>query len=125
MWRSIKRVYYLARLKDPAYKFLFEPGPEDEAEAIDCETTGLDPRNDDIVTVAAIKIRGNRILTSERFQATLRPSVAMNPEAIKVHRLREREVAMGGARWRTYCLPCCVSSAADPWSAITSSSMSP
>jgi DNA polymerase-3 subunit epsilon len=97
MWRSIKRVYHLARLKDPAYKFLFEPGPEGEAVAIDCETTGLDPRKDDIVTVAAIKIRGNRILTSEKFEATLRPSVRMNLEAIKIHRLRERDVAMGRA----------------------------
>ena len=97
MWRWIKRPYHLARLKDPAYKFLFEPGPEGEAVAIDCETTGLDPRKDEIVTVAAVKIRGNRILTSERFEATLRPSVKMNPEAIKIHRLRERDVAMGRA----------------------------
>jgi DNA polymerase-3 subunit epsilon len=97
MLRSIKRAYHLARLKDPAYKFLFDRGPEGEAVAIDCETTGLDPRKDDIVTVAAVKIRGNRILTSERFEATLRPSVEMNPEAIKIHRLRERDVAMGRA----------------------------
>ena len=97
MWRWIKRPYHIARLKDPAYKFLFEPGLEREAVAIDCETTGLDLHKDDIVTVAAIKIRGNRILTSERFEATLRPSVEMNPEAIKVHRLRERDVAMGHA----------------------------
>ena len=95
--RWIKRRYHRARLKDTSYKFLFEPGPEDEAAAIDCETTGLDPRKDDLVTIAAIKIRGNRILTSERFEATLRPSVKINPEAIKIHRLRERDVAMGRA----------------------------
>ena len=28
---------------------------------IDCETTGLNVRTDDIITIAAIKIRGNRI----------------------------------------------------------------
>ena len=95
--RWLKRRYQLARLGDPSYKFLFEPGPADEAVAIDCETTGLDPRKDDIITVAAVKIRGNRILTSERFEATLRPSVRINPEAIKIHWLRERDVAMGRA----------------------------
>jgi DNA polymerase-3 subunit epsilon len=95
--RWLKRRYHRTRLKDPAYDFLFEPGPEGEAVAIDCETTGLDPRKDDIVTVGAVKIRGNRILTSERFEATLRPSVEINPEAIKIHRLRERDVAMGRA----------------------------
>ena len=108
--RWIKRRYHRARLKDTSYKFLFEPGPEDEAAAIDCETTGLDPRKDDLVTIAAIKIRGNRILTSERFEATLRPSVKINPEAIKIHRLRERR-------------RCCASLVDGRWSATTSSSI--
>src|ERR1700688_3214663 len=95
--RWIKRRYHRARLKDTSYKFLFEPGPEDEAAAIDCETTGLNPRKDDIVTIAAIKIRGARILTSERFEATLRPEARMRPDAIKIHRLREADVAEGRA----------------------------
>lgn len=85
------------RLKDPAYSFLFEPGPEDEAVSIDCETTGLDRRKDDIISIAAVRIKGSRILTSQRFQVTVRPTRAINPEAIKVHRLRERDVAMGRA----------------------------
>ena len=63
--------------------------PPGEAVAIDCETTGLDPRRDDIVTVAAVPIRGSRILASERFEAMVRPSAKMKAEAIKVHRLRE------------------------------------
>ena len=85
------------RLKDPAYAFLFEPGPDDEVVSIDCETTGLDRRKDDIITIAAVRVRGSRILTSERFEVTVKPSRAINPEAIKVHRLRERDVAMGRA----------------------------
>jgi len=36
-------------------------------------------------------------LTSERFEAVVRPNVRMNPEAIKIHHLRERDVAMGRA----------------------------
>jgi len=95
--RWIKRPFQLAMLKEPAYRFLFEPGPPDEAVSIDCETTGLNPRKDDIVTIAAIKIRGARILTSERFQATLRPEARMRPDAIKIHRLREADVAEGRA----------------------------
>jgi DNA polymerase-3 subunit epsilon len=95
--RWIKRPFQLAMLKEPAYRFLFEPGPLDEAVSIDCETTGLNPRKDDIVTIAAIKIRGARILTSERFEATLRPEARMRPDAIKIHRLREADVAKGRA----------------------------
>ena len=50
-------------------------------------------RTDDIITIAAIKIRGNRILTSERFEATVRPDAGMRAEGIKVHRLRQADVA--------------------------------
>lgn len=85
------------RLKDPAYTFLFDPGPAGEAVAIDCETTGLDKRKDEIVSVAAVPIRGGRVLASEAFYATVRCAKAVNPEAIKVHGLRERDVAMGRA----------------------------
>ncbi len=95
--RWIKRPFQLAMLKEPAYRFLFEPGPPDEVVSIDCETTGLNARKDDIVAIAAIKIRGARIVTSERFEATLRPEARMRPDAIKIHRLREADVADGRA----------------------------
>jgi DNA polymerase-3 subunit epsilon len=84
-------------LKEPAFRFLFEPGPPDEAVSIDCETTGLDPRKDDIVAIAAIRIRGWRILASERFEATFRPKARLKPDAIKIHRLREADVARARA----------------------------
>ena len=74
---------------------MFKPGPPDEVVAIDCETTGLNVRSDDIITIAAIKIRGDRILTSERFEAVLRPDALMQAEAIKVHRQRQIDVAQG------------------------------
>jgi DNA polymerase-3 subunit epsilon len=84
-----------SRAVDPAYRFLFEPSPPGEAVAIDCETTGLDRRNDDIVSIAAIRLRDDRILTSERFVATIQPDAQMKPAAIKVHRLREADVRGG------------------------------
>ena len=57
--------------------------------------TGLDRRKDDIVAVAAVRIRGNRILASERFEARVKPRVRLKPDAIKVHGLREQDVAAG------------------------------
>ena len=79
---------------------MFKPGPADEVVAIDCETTGLNVRTDDIITIAAIKIRGNRILTSERFEAVVRPDAHMQAEAIKVHRQRQIDVAEGPLIWK-------------------------
>jgi DNA polymerase III subunit epsilon len=103
MFAALKRRLGQHFLRDPEYRFLFEPPPPDEAVSIDCETTGLSTRKDDIVTVAAVKIRGARILASERFEATVRPGVALKPDAIKVHRLREQDVA--GGRTMTEVLP--------------------
>ncbi len=95
MLLELKRRLYRRLLRDPGYRFLFEPPPAGEAVSIDCETTGLNTRKDDIVAVAAVKIRGNRILTSERFVATVRPKVRLKPDAIKVHGLREQDVVGG------------------------------
>lgn len=94
--RRLKRLVHRARLRDPAWRFLFEPGPDDEVVAFDCETTGLNVAKDDIITIAAVKIRGNRILTSERFEAVARPDAKLKTEAIKVHRLLESDVEQGG-----------------------------
>jgi DNA polymerase III subunit epsilon len=98
--RAIKRLFHQATIGDQSYRFMFKPGPVDEVVAIDCETTGLNVRTDDIITIAAIKIRGNRILTSERFEAAVRPDAHMQAEAIKVHRQREVDVAEGPLIWK-------------------------
>jgi DNA polymerase-3 subunit epsilon len=95
MLKGLRRRVLLRLLRDPAYRFLFEAPPEHEAVSIDCETTGLNTRKDDIVAVAAIRIRGNRILTSERFEAIVKPKARLNPDAIKIHRLREQDLADG------------------------------
>jgi DNA polymerase III subunit epsilon len=95
MLLSIKRRVHQYLLRDPAFRFLFDVPPPGEVVAIDCETTGLNTWQDDIVTIAAIRIRGSRILASERFEAVVRPSAKMKAEAIKVHRLREGDVAGG------------------------------
>lgn len=91
--RLLKRLFHQISISDQSYRFLFEPGPSDEVVAIDCETTGLNTRTDEIITIAAIKIRGNRILTSEKFEVIVRPDAKMRAEAIKVHQIRHSDFA--------------------------------
>lgn len=100
MWRSLKRLFHQATIGDQDYRFLFRPGPADEVVVIDTETTGLDPRTDDVVSIAAIRVKGNRILTSERFEAVAKPDAAMAPAAIKVHRIRASDAAEGELIYR-------------------------
>lgn len=95
-----RNLFYRAALGDHAYLFLFEPGPSDEFVALDCETTGLNPRVDDIVAIAAVRIKGNRILTSERFEAIVRPDKKPSKDSIKVHQLREQDVESGALMFR-------------------------
>lgn len=82
-------------LADNAYAFLFDQDDTGEVVSFDCETSGFDILADDVISIAAIKIRGNRILTSETFRALIRPGAAMEVSAIKVHQLRETDVKQG------------------------------
>lgn len=86
----------LRRLKDPAFAFLWDAPPPDEWVSFDCETTGLDRRTDDIVAIGAVRIRGNRVMTSERLELLVQPSLArLSADSVRVHQLREQDVAQG------------------------------
>ena len=80
-------------LTDQSYRFLFEPELANEAVSLDCETTGFDPWIDEIVSIAAIRVSGRRILASSAFRALVRPEGAIRPDSIKVHQLRQQDVA--------------------------------
>ncbi len=95
MLRYLKRRVDRMLLRDPAFAFLFEPDTTGELVALDTETTGLDPWVDDIVSIAAVKIRGNTILTSERLELLIRPTMGMSAEAMAVHQLRPMDLRQG------------------------------
>ncbi|SCK29255.1 DNA polymerase-3 subunit epsilon [Variovorax sp. HW608] len=93
---AIKRGWLLYHLGDPRFRFMWDPPPPDEWVALDCETTGLDVRRDEIVAIAAVRIRGNRVLCSERLELLVKPERrAVSPDSVRVHGLRERDVAQG------------------------------
>ncbi|MDN5001778.1 3'-5' exonuclease [Bradyrhizobium sp. GCM10027634] len=98
--RAIKRLLHQATLSDQSYRFMFGRAPDDEFVVIDCETTGLNVRTDDVVAIAAIKIRGNRILTSARFEAIVHPDRELGAEAIRIHHLRKSDVEAAPIVWK-------------------------
>ncbi|WP_296223853.1 3'-5' exonuclease [Ralstonia sp. UBA689] len=93
--RALQRRRQLRRLRDPTFRFLFDPPPPDEWVALDCETTGLNVRTDEIISIGAVRIVGNRILTSERLELLIKPQGTVGAESICVHRLRKRDLADG------------------------------
>lgn len=94
-YERLKREWMLYHLGDPRFRFMWDPAPEDEWVSLDCETTGLNVRTDDIISIGAVKIVGNRIMTSERLELIVRPEQKLSAESVRVHRLREKDVADG------------------------------
>jgi DNA polymerase-3 subunit epsilon len=95
MLTMLRRALGRRALRDKSYSFLFDAPSTDEVVSLDCETTGFDPKSDDIVSLAAIPVRGRRIMTSESFQAVIRPEAELGAASIKVHRLRRQDVEQG------------------------------
>ena len=76
------------RLKDEAYAFLFEPYEGDEVIVFDTETTGLNPKRDEVISIGAVKVKGNRVLTSETFEVFLKTEQPISKESIEIHGIR-------------------------------------
>ncbi|MGD9970194.1 MAG: 3'-5' exonuclease [Sulfuricurvum sp.] len=88
MFESLRRRWCKSRLKEESYAHLFEPYDGDEAVVFDTETTGLDPKRDAVLSIGAVKIKGDKILTSQSFEIFLKPSREISAESIKVHHIR-------------------------------------
>jgi DNA polymerase-3 subunit epsilon len=88
MLHRLKRAWWRRQLKDPAFAFLGEPYQGDELVSIDCETTGLDVKRDQILSVGAIKVRGDAILTSQRLDFLVRPKEPVSERTILIHHIR-------------------------------------
>ncbi len=92
---AIRREWRLRHLSDAGYGFLFEPAPEGEWVSLACATSGHDQHKDSILALSAVRVRGNRVLGSERLELLLRPDGPVPTEALRRHRLREQDLAQG------------------------------
>lgn len=87
MFDKIKNHFNRKRLKDEQYAFLFEPYDGNEVVSFDCETTGLNPNVDEIISIGAVKIRDNTILMSEKLELFLHPKQEISAESIRIHHI--------------------------------------
>jgi DNA polymerase III subunit epsilon len=61
--------------------------------ALDVETTGLDPRRDEIVSFAAVPVEEGRVLASEAVGGLVRPSAPPPGSSVEIHGLRAADLA--------------------------------
>lgn len=95
MFEFFKRELDRRRLTDESFEALFEKYDGDEIVSFDCETTGLDRKKDEIITIGAVKIKGNSILNSEKLDIVINPTKEISKESIKIHHIRSCDVALG------------------------------
>ena len=82
------------RLNQPEYDVLYQEHP-DEIVSFDCETTSLDVKEAEIISIGAVKIRGNTILTSESFYVIVKPEGMLQAANVTVHGLRPKDLSNG------------------------------
>lgn len=92
---ALRREWRLRQLADPGYGFLFDPAPENEWVSLACATTGHDLQRDRVLSLCALRVCGERVLSSERLELLLRPDGPVPADALRRHRLREQDLAQG------------------------------
>lgn len=87
------------QLTDDEYEYLFD-SVEDTFVCFDCETTGLNPRTDKVITLSAIKIVGRQIQTSESLNLVIEQHQDISSESIEVHHIRNLDVEQSQIRYQ-------------------------
>jgi len=88
MFKNFLKKLNKSKLKDQKYAYLFDESPHDEYVCLDCETTGLSPKKDEILSIGAVIIKENKILMRETFNIFVKPSKNVSAESIKIHHIR-------------------------------------
>ncbi len=94
MFHKLMHQYYRSKLRDKRYEFLYDTHT-DELVSFDCETTSLNVAEAQIISIGAVKIRGNKILTSETFEILIKPEGMMEATNVTIHGLRPKDLTDG------------------------------
>jgi len=86
--KQLQKQRELSKLKDPHFSFLFEEYDGDELVVFDTETTGLDPKKDEILSIGAVKIKSNKIITSQTYEVYIKNLQSLHAENVTVHKIR-------------------------------------
>ncbi|WP_417333396.1 3'-5' exonuclease [Halarcobacter sp.] len=96
MFNKLKNYFNRKNLKDEKFSYLFDRPLDEEFVCFDCETTGLNPLEDDIISIGAVIIKNNTIVSSKKFVRFVKPETKLQVEAIKVHHIRECDLLEAG-----------------------------
>ena len=95
MFDSFFKNWNRKKLRDIRFDFLFDEPLPNEYVCLDCETSGLNPKKDEILSIGAVHIKDNKILMRKTFNIFLKPSKNINVESIKIHHIRPVDLENG------------------------------
>ena len=88
MFDNFSKNWNKKKLKDKDFDFLFDEPTPNEYVCLDCETTGLSPRKDEILSIGAVRIKNNKVIMRETFNIFVKHSKNISSESIKIHQIR-------------------------------------
>ena len=88
MLEKLSLKYKKSKLSDSRFEFLFDANIGTELVSFDCETTGLNPKKDEILSIGAVKIVGNKIETSTPYERFTTPKGEIDAQSITIHHIR-------------------------------------
>ncbi len=88
MLDKIKQHFNRKNLKDKEFAFLFDGVHKDEIVVYDCETTGLNTKTDNIISIGAVKIKGDKILINEAIHIFIKQEEEISHKSITIHQIR-------------------------------------
>ena len=88
MLKELMNAWRRRNLKDEKFIHLFDEPPHDEYICLDCETTGLNPKKDEILSIGAVIIKENKVLMRKTLNIFVKPSKNVTEESIKIHHIR-------------------------------------
>lgn len=94
---QLKTAWYQTRLTRPELKGLFDPPLPNQWVAIDCEMTGLNPKKNHLLSIAAIHINGSLIDSGNGKHLICRPPTMPQKDTIIIHGLRPIDVENGSS----------------------------
>lgn len=96
MFENFKRGRKISKLTDKRFEFIYDTDvTENEYIVLDTETTGLNPKKDEILSIGAVRVRDDKIITSESFEIFIKPVQDISHESITVHHIRPSDIENG------------------------------
>ena len=71
---------------------VFVKPPADELISLDLETSSINHQSAEILEIAAMPIRGNKVFPGESLVLRVKPSGDLNPDSVPIHQIREKDL---------------------------------